>query len=128
MPADVLAKLIIAVVTALLLLGLLASFLVPRSREPVVKVSDSHGEKLQSARKKRQEGTDLRRKADRTDSTKARNDLYIQAETVLWQSREIYLELIDAHDGKGYGYLQTEIGEAMAQIYHCQKSRSIELN
>jgi len=128
MPADVLAKLIIAAVTALLLLGLLISFLVPSSQQPATKTpTKSYEEKLEYARKKRHEGKNLRRQADGSDSTTTRNDLLKQAEDILWESREAYLEIIDAHDDGegGYDYLQNEIEDVQANIYHCQKTRTV---
>ena len=128
MPADVLAKLIIASVTVLLLLGLLISFFVPSSQQPVTKTSTKpYEEKLEYARKKRHEGKALRRQADGSDSATTRNKLLKQAEDILWKSRGAYAEIIDAHDDGdgGYDYLQSEIEDVQANIYHCQKARTI---
>ncbi len=127
MSADALAKLIIAAVTAVLLLGLLISFLLPSSQKPDTKTSTkSHEEKLEYARKKRREGKDLIIESYNSDIAKTRNKLLKQAEDILWESREAYSELIDAHyDEAGYEYLQTEIEDVQTNIYHCQKTRTI---
>ncbi len=88
---------------------------------------DSNEGKLEYARKKRREGKDLRRKADSTASAATRNSLFKRAEDILWESREAYIELIEAHDdGEGdYSYLQKEVEDVQTNIYHCQKTRTI---
>lgn len=126
MPADVLAKLIIGIVTGLLLLGFTISFLVPSSREPGLKTNvKSYEGKLEYAREKCREGKDLIRKAESSSSPEIRNGLLKEAEDILWKSKEVYVELIDAHNEKGFKYLQTEIEGVQSYIYHCQKTRTI---
>ena len=68
MSNDILAKLIIGIVTGLLLLGLIISFLVPSSPRNVTKTPVSYENKLQYAREKCREGKALIGKADSSSS------------------------------------------------------------
>lgn len=127
-PADLLAKIIVVAITVLLFIGLLVSFFVPSSRKPPPKASESYKEKLDYARKKRQEGKDLIMESYNCDLARTRNKLLKQAEDTLRKSQETYSELIGAHDEGGYGYLQTEAAEVQSYIYHCLKTRTIDLD
>lgn len=126
MPADVLAKLIIGIVTAVLLLGLLVSLFLPSSqRQGPRPRTKSYKEKLQEARRKLNDGKDLIRKTENNPSAESRNALLKEPEEILWKSQEIYSELIDNHEGKGYEYFQTEIADVQSCILYCQKQRTI---
>ncbi len=120
------AKLTMVIVTGVLMLGLIASLFIPKSpRKPVKKKPTTYSERLDFARSKVQEGKRILRQADVAGSGREKNELLIKAEDTLWKAREMYGELLEKHQGKGYEYLEKEASKLQSLIYHCQKTRTL---
>lgn len=119
-------KLTMVIVIGVLMLGLIVSLFIPKSpRKSARKKPATYSERLDFARNKVREGKQIIRQADVAGSGREKNSLLKKGEDVLWKAREMYGELLEKHQGKGYKYLEKEARELQSLIYHCQKSRTL---